>query len=191
MSDNLVEAPIIDGWMFNPLLQYVPNRWNILAIERLRKYRVGAWQPRFFTVPIDVNVAIASCATLSQNLLMQPGSEIVALNFSMLTGVATDMLYRLRDPDVEFVEGVTGYNFTDGNNKFVSCSAIIPKGSGGVAEVGAGTGLTGMRTCLLSNPYNVESGTVTVELSNKNLTTDLKCQLLLYVMEPFTQEGVQ
>ncbi len=192
MSNNnpsVVEAPIIDGWMFNPLLQYVPNRWNVLALERLYKYRTEAWQPRFFTVPIDVNVAIASCATLSQNLLMQPGSHIVGLNFAMLTGVATDMLYRLRDPDAEYVEGVSGYNFTDGNNKFVTCNAIVPQGSGGVAAVGAGTGLTGMRTCLLSTPYIAENGIVTVELSNKNLTTDLKCQLLLYVMEPYTTEG--
>ncbi len=191
MSNNpsVVEAPIIDGWMFNPLLQYVPNRWNVLALERLYKYRTGAWQPRFFTVPIDVNVAIASCATLSQNLLMQPGSHIVALNFSMLSGSASDMLYRLRDPDTEYTEGVTGYNFTDGNNKFIACNSIVPQGSGGVAAAGAGTGLTGMRTCLLSSPYDVENGTITVELSNKNITTNLKCQLLLYVMEPYTTDG--
>ncbi len=188
MSNNpsVVEAPIIDGLMFNPLLQYVPNRWNVLAIERLYKYRVGPWQPRFFTAPIDVNVAIASGSTLSQTLRMQTGSEIIALNFAMLSGSASDILYRLRDPNAEYVEGSDGYNFTDGRNKFINCNAVVPQGSGGVAAAGAGTGLTGMRTCFLTNPYVIQGGNVTVELSNRNITTDLKCQLLLYVMEPFT-----
>jgi len=182
-------APIIDGLMFNPLLQYVPNRFNILAMERLYEYLTGAWQPRFYTVPIDVTVAITAGTTLSQNLLMQPGSHIIGLNFSMVAGVASDMLYRLRDPNAEYVEGVTGYNFTSGNNTFINCGTIVPQGSGGIAAAGAGTGLTGMRFCLLTAPYDVENGTVTVELSNRNPNDDLKCQLLLYVMEPFTADN--
>jgi hypothetical protein len=186
------EPPIIDGWMFNPLLQYVPNRWNILAMERLRQYRIGPWQPRFYTVPVDVTVAINAGTTLSQNILMQPGTEVVALNFAILTaGSVSDLLYRLRDPSTEYTEDVDGYNFTDGNNKFISCNAIVPSGSGNVfASGGTGTGLSGMRTCLLSIPYKVKTGTITVELTNKNTATNYKCQLLLYCMEPFTEQGV-
>jgi hypothetical protein len=175
--------------MFNPLLQYVPNRFNVLAMERLYQYRIGPWQPRFYTVPIDVTIALTAGTTLSQNLLMQPGSHIIGLNFSMVSGSASDILYRLRDPDVEYVEGQTGYNFTDGNNKFLNCSTLVPQGSGGVAASGAGIGLTGMRFCLLTAPYDVNDGTITVELSNRNPNVDLMCQLLLYVMEPFTTDN--
>jgi hypothetical protein len=182
------DAPIIDGLMFNPLLQYVPNRWNILAIERLRKYRIGAWQPRFYAVPTDFNVAIPAGATVQAVVKMQPGTDLVALNFATVSGSVSDIMYRLRDPDTEYTYVDTGYNFTDGNNKFEVAANVVPVGSGGVAAVGAGTGLSGMRTCFLSHPYSVRSGMLTVELSSLNVDTAVRCQLLLYCMEPFTTD---
>lgn len=165
--------PVIDGFLFNPKLLYAPNRYLPLALEGLMPYRNYKYQPRYYTAPPDPRVAIDPGLTVDTQLRIVPGSVIVGARFATLGGVAASSVkYLIRDSD-------TQQNFTDGKSRYINCQSLVP------------TGASGAPFSIFARPYLVTGsgnddggGVIVVSLTNISMSTPVKCQLLLVVLEP-------
>lgn len=167
------QDPVIDGLLYNPRLLYAPNRYLPLALEGLMPYRNFKYQPRYYTAPPDPRVAIDPGLTVDTQLRIVPGSVIVGARFATLGAVAeSNVKYLIRDSD-------TQRNFTDGKSRFINCQSLVP------------TGLSGSTFSLFAQPYIVTGsgnddggGVIVVSLTNISMSTPVKCQLMLVVLEP-------
>lgn len=168
MATQPINSPVIDGFLYNPRLLYAPNRYLPLALEQLMPYRTENFQPRFYLAPGDPSKTIMAGLTLDTQLRITPGSVIVGFRFAVRTaGVNVNQVsYLIRDSN-------TQKNFTNGKSTYTNCAALVPK-----------TFSNSGPFCILSSPYKVGGGTIVVSMANLNTTTDIACQMLLYVMEP-------
>lgn len=178
-TDN---QPIIDGFMYNPLLRYTAMRYLPLVYERLNKFRTGSWQPRLYTVPDGIGGAVVNAGvTLSQQIRTAvSGCEMIGYTLATLTGSPVDFGVVIVDADAVIpCSGDQGYPFANGIDRYVVGGAYAAATYTGV------TGASGQRFILLSEPYQISGDILTVKLSNLTTGTNLQVQLVLYVMEPF------
>jgi hypothetical protein len=179
VGDN---QPIIDGFMYNPLLRYTAMRFLPLAYERLKKFRTGNWQPRFYTVPVGNGGAVVTAgATLSQQIRTAvSGCELIGYTLGTLTESPEDFGVVIVDADAEVpCSGDTGYPFSNGIDRYIVGGAYA------AATYTGSSGASGQRFVLLTEPYPILGDRLTVKLSNLTTATDIQVQLALYIMEPF------
>lgn len=185
-TPSTVEKPIIDGFMYNPLLRYLPMRWLPLAYEPLRKYRTGAWQPRLYTVPGgNGGVVFAAGTTVTEQIRTAVGGcDLIGYTFATMTDTPHDFGIVIVDADADVpgtgTSSYGGYPFTAGIDRYVVGNAFAPASITGVS------GQSGQRFVLLSHPYAIKQELLTVKLTNFNITDAIRAQLVLYVMEPFS-----
>lgn len=181
MNNSSVEMPIIDGFMYNPLLRYVGMRWLPLAYEGLHDFRVGAWQPRLYTAPSgNGGMVVPAGTTVTQQVRMSvSGCFLIGYTLGTLTSTPANVGVVVLDADSD-LSGNGGYTFANGIDRYVVGSAFAP------ASVVGHSGPSGQHFCLLTKPYFVTSDLLTVKLSNLTTATNIQLQLCLYVMEPFS-----
>ena len=178
MSHVIEPFTALGGYLYNPRLVYAPNRYLPLALQGLIPYNNHNYQPRYYTAPPDPRVAIAAGSTVDTQLRIIPGSVIVGARFATLAGAdPSQILYLLRDSN-------TQQNFTDGRSRYLNCKSLVP------------TGPAGLPFCMFPKPYTVTApqpdgeghensgGVIVVSLSNNSTANDIKCQMLLVVLEP-------
>lgn len=181
------QLPIIDGFMYNPLLRYLPQRFLPLAYENLNEYRTGPWQPRFYTVPAGNGGAVINAGvTIAQQIRMAvSGSVLIGYTMATLTSTAGSFGVVILDADADVsgtgTSSFGGYPFTNGIDRFILGNAFDPGSLTG--QLGA----SGQRFILLTTPYQIVSNLLTVKLSNHSAVNNVRVQLLLYVMEPCTE----
>jgi hypothetical protein len=169
---------VMSGFMYNPFLLFAPGYFAPLALNRLQPYMTGDYTHRWFSVPFDplhplvsTTLGIPAGLTVRQQLRISPGSVIAGWRLCTLgTGggaapAASNIMFQVTDGDTQL-------SFTQGNNRFLNANALIP------------TGASGLPFCLFPEPYEVNGGVISVALSNTNPTTNIMCQMLLYVLEP-------
>lgn len=181
MSPNTEEYPIIDGFMYNPLLRYLPMRFLPLAYERLSKFRTGSWQPRLYTVPTgDGGVAIAPGRTQSDQVRTSvSGCELIGYTFATHTDTPAKFGLVIVDSDVIVPNSSdSGYTFANGIDRYIIGNAFAP------ASITGNQGASGQRFILLNQPYPIRFDLLTVKLSNLSTTDTIIAQLVLYIMEP-------
>ncbi len=165
MAQEQPQLQVPMGFLYNPNLVYVPNRALPLMIEGILPVSGFTFQPRFYTAPADSRTPIAAGDTVDTQLRMIPGSYIVGLRFTCFPYAPSNFAYLLRDSN-------TQNNFTDGKSRYINCRSLVPNGK------------TGAAFSLLPKPYFVGGGVIVASLASQSTTTDIACQLLLYVMEP-------
>ena len=165
MSRSVNESPEFNGFLYNPRLLFAPCYYGPLALQQLAPYMTHEFAPRIYSAPTDPTVAIGAGLTLRTQLRILPGSVIVGWRVAMLSGSVNDLRYQVTDGD-------TQKSFTQGNNRFISARNLIPSGK------------TGIAFCLFPKVYQLQGGMLTLALSNVNTTTPMKCQMVVFVLEP-------
>lgn len=169
------ENPVdFSAFFYNPRLLFAPCYYGPLALRALQPYMDGTYTPRWFTAPVNPNVAIGAGLTVREQLRITPGSVIAGWRIATLGGASvSDLKYQVTDGD-------TQQSFTQGSNQYLNCLSLVPSGA------------TGLPFCIFPTPYKVGGGVITVAISNSNVSAAIKCQMLIYVLEPVPahqQEG--
>jgi hypothetical protein len=181
-NSNVESLPIMDGFMYNPLLSYLPMRWLPLAYEQLYEYRTGPWQPRLYTVPAgDGGEVVNAGQTVSAQIRTSvSGSDLIGYVLSTLTDTVASFGVVIVDADANVPGNQdSGYPLANGTDRYIVGSALRP------ASFVGSLGASGQRFVLLSKPYHIMNDLLTVKISNLNVTDNIRVQLVLYVMEPF------
>jgi hypothetical protein len=179
---SITNQPIIDGFMYNPLLRYVSMRYLPLVYEKLNKFRTGNWQPRLYLVPAGNGGDIVNAGiTLSQQIRTAvSGCEMIGYSLATLTDTPASFGVVIVDSDANVpCSGDTGYPFANGIDRYIVGGAYA------AATYTGSTGASGQRFVLLSEPYPISGDILTVKLSNLSTTDNIRVQLVLYIMEPF------
>lgn len=184
-----VNRPIIDGFMYNPLLRYLPMRYIPLALEHVHQFRTGLWQPRQYTAPVgDGGAIIPAGRTITEQIRTAvSGCYLIGYNFATLTDTPANFGVVVVDSDVEVpgtgTSSYGGYPLTNGINRYVIGSEFSP------ASIVGSQGSSGLRLVLLTKPYPITGDLLTVKLSNLDVINDVRAQFVLYVMEPCDANG--
>ncbi len=165
--------PIIDGFSYS--LTRVPAASSyyqncVAQLDTLR--RANGYHMRVYNVPDDMDEPVAAFGSLEYQVRTQPGSYLWGLMFALtgVTGAVTNISIQITDACTE------SSLFSD----YVLGSAF--------AEDTSGIGIN-RPPCLMGKPFLVGApGLLNVELKN-NFTSNINCQLLLFMAEPSLPMG--
>lgn len=170
---------IVDGWLLNPSIKYLPYRsipmmlGQLDPLRRAHNYRNYTW-----IVPDDLTVAIPARGQLNRQIRVPANSYLWGATFwQFIQGEET--LFQPVGPtemSLQITDDATGCQF---GSEFINAQSLWPSdGSGNSTAVGNST------PCLLTQPrLFVKSGLLSVEIANLD-TADAFCQLALYFSEP-------
>ena len=146
------------------LRRQLPYRWIKYVLPALKELRNDPnLRARFYPTPNDHRTSIGPSLHYIQQVSMTPGAWLYGIQFAKITAALanTDFSVALHETN--------GDGMWSG---FVSCAGFVPNG------------VSGIRPWLLSVPWQIRSGLMTVEIVNKSTTTAGQCQFVLCVLEP-------
>jgi hypothetical protein len=84
------KLPLVDGFLMNPAIRYLPYRFYPMGLSNLEWLRrqKDQYNPRWYSAPFDPTVPIAPTDTLYYQVEAVPDSWIYALNLSIYPGTA-------------------------------------------------------------------------------------------------------
>jgi hypothetical protein len=153
-----------DGLSRVSRLRRLPYRWINYVIPSLRELRNDPnLRMRIYASPTDTSTVIGANLHYTEQVMMTPGSWVWGVQFAKITAASANSDFSVACRE------------TNGDalwSNFVTCAGFVPNGTSGI------------RPWLLPVPWLCKSGFVTVEIVNKNSTTDGRCQFCLMVLEP-------
>lgn len=178
--------------MYNPLLRYLPMRSLPLLYERLHEYRTQSWQPRLYTSPAGNGGAVLTPGNTNQQQIRTAVSGCDLIGYMLaafIPGSPTSEVGSVGvvvvDADAQEPGGGTaaygGYPFVNGINRYLIGNIFTPGSYVGIS------GWSGQRFVLLNEPYKIAADLLTVKITNLNVNESLQVQLVLYVMEPYSE----
>ncbi len=173
MRDTLILPQIVDGFSYNTMMMWLPNRYapNVLAqLDVLR--RAANYRARWFTVPDDIDNPISPYDTLYYQINVAAGSYCFGYMFSAISATDPDDApteAAASDLLIQAVDSCTGIplfqDFANGGGAHSDFSArFLP--------------------ILLTQPRLIlEPGLVNIQIANRTPNT-ITCQLLMHFAEP-------
>ncbi len=156
---------MIDGFTLNGSVTGLPERFASFAVPRARRaFAVGAWRPRVWVVP-QTGLTLQPYDKLIEQVFVSPGSILWGYQFAALTGTLADFLVQVRFDDEAHSPTLW--------SKPVFASAL------------RSTGGSGVRPVLLTAPRPIGGTSVSALISSRSSATR-RCQLLLFVGEPWS-----
>lgn len=176
-----IRRNIVDGFMYDLFLRPSTEQFYPMALAQMEIWRrAAAYRPRWHTIPDADDVAnIPAYQTVEEQARIVPGSWIWGASLSCLdpaTLLPVDPSTRIA---IKMMEGGSGVYFTwDYCSGYTYWTKRPYPGALAAANFPH-------RPCLLSQPRLVlEPGYVNVEMANISTGNLVKCQIVLYVMEP-------
>ncbi len=172
---------IVDGWILNPSIKYLPYRSIAMLLGQLEPLRrAHNYREQIWVVPDDLRNAIPARGQLNRQIRVTENSILWGATFYKFTtegghflGVAAPTLLSL-----QITDDATGCQF---GSEFINAQCIFPRPD--VSPTGI-TLLSGTTPCLLTQPrLFVKPGLISVEIANLD-TVAVNCQLCLYFSEP-------
>lgn len=172
---------IVDGWILNPALRYLPYRSTAMLLGQLEPLRrAHNYREQIWVVPDDLTVAIPARGQVNRQIRITRNSYLWGATFYKFTvegghflGVAAPTLLAL-----QITDDATGCQF---GSEFINAQALFPR------NVVTPSGLTfpaDSTPVLLTQPrLFVKPGLLSVEIANLD-TVAVNCQLALYFSEP-------
>lgn len=173
MSGTIVVPQVVDGFSYNTMLYWLPNRYGPNALAQLDILRRAAnYRARWFVVPDDIDQPVTPYDTLYYQINVAAGSYLWGYQFSSISATDPDdspIATTATDLLIEAVDSCTGIplfqDFASGGGCHSDfTSRVVP--------------------ILLTQPRLIlEPGLVNVQIANRTANT-ITCQLLLHFAEP-------
>lgn len=167
---------IVDGWVLNPSIRYLPFRALPMLLGQLEPLRrAHNYREQIIIVPDDLTVAIPARGQLNRQIRITPDSYLWGATFWEFTSEDEEHLFNPIAPSgltLQITDDATGCQF---GSEFIGAYSLNPSGAGAKFST---------TPVLLTQPrLFVKPGLLSVEIGNLN-TTDVFCQLALYFSEP-------
>ncbi len=164
---------IVDGWLLNPRIRYVPYRavpMQLGQMEALR--RAHNLRDRWVVLPGDFTTPIAGYGQFNKEIQVAPCSYLWSIAFREFGAEGTHLLGEVAPP-VDFSLQITDENSgAEIASEFVSAAIFWPGNDGFLSQP------------LLTQPRIIAGkGLVSVRIANSNKNSKF-CQLILYFLEP-------
>ena len=155
---------LVDGWLMNANIRYLPFRFAPRALNNLEKLRVLSdfYNPRWYVVPYDFNVPIAGTDTLEYQLEVVPESWLYAYYFSALAAENFNFMIQIKD----------------------ACTGDLMYSNPCIATAFHSIGTNRVWPILMSRPTCIHNpGLLSIFITNRD-TVAHRCQLVLHFYEP-------
>lgn len=171
---------IVDGWLLNPTILYLPYRTVPMMLGQLEPLRrAHNMREYIWLMPEDLTVAIPARGQLNQQIRVPPNSYLWGGTFyKFVDGEAGPFVPAApTDLSLQFTDDATGCQY---GSEFIAGTSLYPGGSKSTPGL------------LMQPRLFIAPGLVSVEIANL-ADEDVFCQLALYFSEPCdkTVEGRQ
>jgi hypothetical protein len=162
------QMPLVDGFLMNAAVRYLPYRSSAMELSNLEWLRRqhDNYNPRWYSVPYDPTVPIQPTDTLYYQIEAVPNSWVFGVNLSIYPGTAGsvgDLMVQIQDAcngRLYFSTPVVG-------------TALQPSGN------------KRMYPTLLSDPIKIDNpGFISVQITNVVNNATRQCQLVIHCYEP-------